>query len=501
MSENAFTNSAIELALDRLPPDTVFFTAERVAAAIGPMPEDPEEREGIIHHISRLAGGSDRFFRMSDERFAVRANLFNRKEFLITPSDFEIESGVLFPGHRFAPFCSPEVYTSEVELTTAGRKTGFSKREFTCDFHEVLGIHSLLGSGQICDLFAAEHPDNAAFLGGDPRAKVTLTVFDLAAFYRETGFSGGDALVTAILDYESGRFRCRRLAAAERGEDARDLWITECENALAPAVAASCESDDIPEIIATAFAEEPRLFGSEGASLDEFIALSREVELRAGDEGTYLAMRGEEDHGYDDEEDHECGCDDSEEHVCECGGHHRGGGLPDGLSLSGGETGSLAAILKALGSTLSPTELDAFIFDEYASGGCDVDALYRRLFGAFAFEDDAQGAVFRNLVEERFEDLADRFDRRNDAEIAELRDEILELVEERLELFEQERDIPEAEMKVLSECALFFNELLRHLHRGGYTAGADPNREALLDAFEDCAAKQEAAIRRITGEE
>ncbi|MEA4861796.1 MAG: hypothetical protein AB7F40_11120 [Victivallaceae bacterium] len=493
MSENIFTNNAIEQALDRMPPATVFFTAEQVAASVGPLPDDPDEREEVLHHISRLAGSSDRFFRLSEERFAIRNNLFAHKEFLITPSDFEIESGVLFPGHRFAPFCSPEVYTSEVELSHDECKTAFAKQDFRCDFHEVLGIHSLLGSGQVYDLVTAEHPDNATFLGGDPRAKVTLTVFDLADFYRKTGFSGGDALVTTVMDYDGGRFSCRRLPAGERGENARDLWITECENALAPVIAASYENDDIPEIIAAAFAENTDLFGSEGASLDEFIAMSREVELRAGDEGTYLAMRGENAPEYDDEQ--ECDCGDEHHH------HHGGGGLPEGLGLSGGETDSLAAILKSLGSTLSPTELDAFIFDEYASGGCDVDALYRRLFGTLAFEDDAQEAIFRNMIEERFEDLADRFDRGNDAEIADLRDEILGLIEERLELFEQERDIPETEMKVLSECALFFNELLRHLHRGGYNASADPNGEALLDTFEDYAAKQEAAIRRITGEE
>lgn len=498
MKDTLFSNRAIEQVLAQLPPDTIYFTAEQVAAAIGALPEDAAERDGVLSHIARLAGSDERFFKLPEERFAVRANLFGGKEFMITPSDFEIESGVLFPGHRFAPFCSPEVYTSDVELATAGRKTTLAKLEFSCDFHEVLGIHSLLGSGQVYDLVMAESPDNAAFLAGDMRAKVTLTVFNLADFYRKTGFSGGDALAVTIADYASGRFTCRRLAAGDRIEAARDLWITECENALAPVVAASYESDDIPELISEAFAADTGLFGAAGASLDEFIALSREVELRAGEDGTYLAMSESGNPEAD-------GVEDSEEDGD--GGHrhshprHAAGDLPGGLSLSGGETGSLEAILKSLGSTLSATELDAFIFDEYASGGCDADALYRRLFGSISFADGAQETVFRNLVEERFEELADHFDRRNDGEIADLRDELLGLVEARLELFEQERDIPEKDMRTLSECALFFNEMLRHLHRGGYNAAADPNREALLDTLEECASKQEAAIRRITGED
>ena len=146
MSTDIFTNDAIEQALDHLPTETVFFTVEQAAALVGHLPDDPEEREEALYHISRLAGNTDRFFQLSEGRFAVRTNLFNGREFLVTPSDFEIESGVLFPGHRFAPFCSPEVYTSEIGIILAGHKTGFPRREFSCDFHEVFGIHSLFFS-------------------------------------------------------------------------------------------------------------------------------------------------------------------------------------------------------------------------------------------------------------------------------------------------------------------------------------------------------------------
>ncbi|MDD4817716.1 MAG: hypothetical protein PHI85_07080 [Victivallaceae bacterium] len=474
-------------------------TVEQAAGLLGPLPENEDEREALLERVARELDGCGRFFK-SDGKYCDRAAFFNGRSFVIVPSEQEIDAGILFPGHRFAPFCSPEIYISDVAVHERGLKKPVPMREFECRFEDIFAFHSLLGSGAIYDLVVAEHPDNHAFLRGERNSKVKMTVFDLSKFYAKHNFSGGDALLVKIEDYNEGRFSITMMAAAKRDEKSRDLWIEKLENALAPVIASGVEYDEIPDMIAQGFFRGGAgLFGPDGATLDEFIALSTEVELRVGDDGTYLALHDDGEHGGDNSE-----CDDDEHDAadCDCGHHHHhhqnsGSGLPDGLSLSSGATDSIPAILKEIGSTLTMNELDAFIFDEFATSDFDVDALYRRLFAPDRFADEAQEARFRMLFEERFETLQDHFDRFNDGEVAELRSDILAQVENRLQLLEDHPNLPESDLKVLAEAAIFFNELLAHIHRPAYNREEDPDRERLLDLFDEYVRKQQDVIDRF----
>ncbi len=475
-------------------------TVEQAAELLGQLPEDGDEREALLERVARELDGCGRFFK-TDEKYYDREKFFTGKTFVVVPSELEIDAGILFPGHRFAPFCSPDVYISDVSIHEHGLKKMLPMREFDCRFEEIFAFHSLLGSGSIYDLVVAEHPDNHAFLRGERNSKVKMTVFDLSKFYAKHSFSGGDALLVTVEDYAEGIFSITRMAAEKRNEKSRDLWIGKFENALAPVISSGVEYDEIPDLIALGFFRGGAdLFGPDGATLDEFIALSTEVELRVGDDGTYLALHsdgaadGDDDAESDDEQHCGCGHDHAEKHS-----HSAGvcGALPEGLSLSSGATDSIPAILKEIGSTLTMNELDAFIFDEFASSDFDVDALYRRLFIPERFTDEAQEARFRMMFEDRFEQLQDHFDRFNDEEVAELRADILAQVENRLQLLDDHPDLPEPELKVLAEAAIFFNELLAHIHQPAYNRADDPDRERLLDLFDEYASRQQEVIDRF----
>ena len=80
--------------------------------------------------------------------------------------------------------------------------------------------------------------------------------------------------------------------------------------------------------------------------------------------------------------------------------------LPEGVSLSKGETRELPALLKEIGSPLTPVEIDSYILDAAYARELEFEDFFARAFGRekLRFTDEAQQAVFYNYVEDRFED-------------------------------------------------------------------------------------------------
>ncbi len=483
-------------------------TLDEIAGLLPKLPTDAEGKESLLQRLSRAIDTSRRFFRSPDSgKYVNKAEFFTGAEFVVVPSEVEIEAGILFPGHRFAAFCAAETYLCDVNLMPENGRRELSTTDFDCNMLEVLPQHILLGSESLYDYVMAENSANAAFLRGEKSAKVKLEVFDLARYYQKTNFSSGDALVFTVEDYDEGFFSFRYLPAAERNDTSRDLWIRKYEDALQQAIAVNAEYEEIPELLAEGFFFGGRdLFGAAGASLDEFIALSEVIELRPGENGTELAVHNEFDgvpgdaDADADEHEHDHDCD------CGCHDHHNNNDLPEGVSASAGKVDSLASILKEAGSSLTMVELDAFIFDNFAASDFDVDALYRKLFAeSLNFVDEAQEEWFRVMFEERFEYMQDHFDRQNDPEIAEIRTAVLELVEQRLNaldvLREADKVPPENELKALAECTIFFDQVLSVIHQPAYSPKEDGNFDALMDTLDAMAEKQERIIGRLGGDE
>lgn len=489
----------IEEAVWRIQPGSDGCSIEDIAACIGNVPVDSDGKEQLFARIARTADSSRRFFKQKENgRYFVKADFFNGALFVIVPEEMEIEAEVLLPGDRFAPFCSENIFISEIDLMEKNATSELKQIEFECDIREIFGFHSLLGAEQLYDFIVAEHHGNRAFLNGERNAKLILSAFNMKKFYDKHNFSAGDAILVEVEDYDNGIFNFSFLDGKKRMTAKRDLWIDKYSAALAEVIEDNVEYEEIPELLAEAFFRGGKdLFSEDAASLDEFIQLSRTIELRPDDNGTVLAVRSNdpaEEENYNDEE-------------CECHNHddkHEKHSIPEGLSLSSGTVDSLENILRETGSSLTLNELDAFIFDAFHAGDYDADALYRRLCGDMNFADEAQQASFQIMFEERFETLQEHYDRFGDDNIADLRANILELVEARLNLLESlkaaEEEIPQKEMKVLAECSIFFNQLLALLHRPGYNPGEDENYQQLLDTLDNMAEKQEKALQIIAGE-
>jgi len=341
-----------------------------------------------------------------------------------------------------------------------------------------------LGSEQMLDVLMAESPKNG-FLRSGVRgdSEVELTVFDLADFYREHEFEEGDALKCEVVDYRRGEVKFTFLSGSSRSAAAKRKFITSFDIACEAALRGAGDYLDIPEVLARSFFLGGDALMVSGASLDEFIRESLKIVLGSDAEGhSELRVAGVADE------------DDDSEMV-----------LPEGLSISSGEIGTLPAMLKATCSAVTPEELDGFILDACATREMDFPAVFARAFRAREpeFSDDAQEAVFMNAVEDRFEELTQHYDRVDDELKAPLRSDVMEAVEERLTFFSDAATLehgvdtlnPE-KLQRLAAVAARMGELLKLINREDFMPDAHEveHLEAQLETFLD---EQDAAIEAL----
>ena len=178
---------------------------------------------------------------------------------------------------------------------------------------------------------------------------------------------------------------------------------------------------EIPDQIAWAFYYGGEAVADGGASVEEFISESDRIEIRTDGDHAVLSLTG-----ISPEE--------------EQGEKEAGSGLPEGLSISSGETSDFAAMLREVGSSLTPEEIDGFILDNCAARDMTFDRFFARAFphGPLEYADEAQETVFLNCLEERFEELSEHYDRVGDEKKAPVRSTVMELVEDKLDFLSTE---------------------------------------------------------------
>ena len=463
-----------------------FTLADVLALLPGKKDADQENR------LLRMLSSDDAFFAGRDERFCGRAEFFTGKTFLITPDPYEIKQGILIPGHRTAAFVSAEVFPSEVEFTDAETGATFAMRELSARLDMLYNYYLLLGAEEFLDYLAADHPANEAFADGASGDRpAVIPVCDMADFYRRHDFLPGDALAATVKDWRNGKVELRYLAAADR-LDGR-AWGEALADSLETVIAMYEHYFNIPEQLAYAFFfGEDRLFGRPEAMLscDEFIRMTDRIELRYLDDRTVLASCADAEEG---EAEDECGC--GEHH------HHHPGELPEEVRVSRGETEDFAQMLRELGVFLTPVEVDSYILDSCSFAAPDYEEFFRRCFGGreLAFADDAQEAVFHNMVEDRWETFSANYDRESDRAKAELRGQILEILDAKIAFLDGIADadkLPAGEMRRLAEISVCLDELLRLLNSPKHELAED-EAESLAEKIADLGDAQDALIEKL----
>ncbi len=439
------------------------FTAASVVKALVSGTSEPLRRR-----VERAISSDGNYF--YDEKWSCcsRKSFFNGRKFLITPDEWEISQGVLFPGHRFVPFITENIFPSTVKLLdTENRETAVKK--FISPLGTVFHYHILLGSEQIFDFMLADDPANELLKQGAGRTdSITLTVFDLAEFYHKNDFKFGDALLCTVKDYNNGEITFEYLSGTKRSSDAKEKTIAAWDDSAEIVWDNFQDYIDIPEQLAWMIYFAKTGKNIPGASLDEFIAGSEKVQLRPEGDHAVLTVVQDDDPGMDDE--------------CNCGHHHcrhdDTAVLPEGLSLSEDNVNDPLKLLSEAGFPLSQVELDGFMLDAIYGRETDFDGVRSRVFGhaEFDFDDDVKQAILLNYLEERFEVLLENYNRADDESKADLRSQIMESVSRRLDylatlsaLDHDPGDAEKSRMRELADVSTKLGEALRLLNHPGFT--------------------------------
>lgn len=461
-----FKSAEIESAINQLlqTKNSVVSTSV-LASFLGGAPNDKELDERLLHFLQ----SDESLYSVDDENFRRRSDFFNGRVFVVVPTAREIAEKILIIGHRFQSFADPEIFPSDITLKW-GRKN-IPAKIISDTLQELFPYHMLMGAEQISDFFIGEDENNAHWkTKGGYAAKIRLNVFDMTDFYNDCNMQNNDALKFTVKDYNKGIFKIKKIAAAERSEEKIAEWCREFEKTTGEVADRFETYLDLPEQLRMAFfLGEDKFFGGEGAALDEFIRRAENMEIVFDSDHTVL-VRKEDNFGTDGS----------------------AADIPDGISISGGESSSLKAILKAIGSLLTETEIDSYILESCFDRDKDFTAFLNKVFDfdKLNFADEAQKTIFLNFLEDRFEHFSENYNRFLDEEKAPLRSRILELVTARSEFFDyiktleiDEKSIPQNEMKKIASGSLHLNQLLEMLNDERQDLTED-TKDAIFDAVE-----------------
>ena len=339
----------------------------------------------LLKRLEKLIDGDVNYFHTDDWECELKMHYFCRIPFAVTPEKWEIEQGVLFPPGRLTPFLTEDVFPSDAELLYDDEP--LPKREITLPFSEALHYSMLIGHEEILDYLEADSDANSSLRSHlAPTTLVTMTVFDCRELYRELDFKEGDALILQLTDPDAGEFEINYRPLAERSGQSRGKWIRDYEKAMVKVVEKFRDYLEVPHQIGWAFYYGGEELAGAGASVEEFMQECDMIEMRTDGDHSVLALV-------------ESGGDEGEakEDI-----------LPEGLSISAGETSDFSVMLKQIGSSLSAEEVDGFILDNCAARDMTFDRFFARIFphGEPEYADEAQEAVFLNVLEERMDHLA-----------------------------------------------------------------------------------------------
>jgi len=114
----------------------------------------------------------------------------------ITPTEFEIEKGILIPGHRLLPFLPFDILPDEAMFVY--NDTVLEGKEVLLTVDQLYAYFALLDSDELPIIDAGPPVE------GNYRA--SFIAFDLARFYKANQFEPGDSIILKMEDFINGFF-------------------------------------------------------------------------------------------------------------------------------------------------------------------------------------------------------------------------------------------------------------------------------------------------------
>ena len=290
------------------------------------------------------------FLSKDREGFRKASSWFRGARFLVSLTDREVRDRVLIPGHRFLPFAANATAPWNCTLKTAdGRE--MEKKTIPIPFGD-LGIYVLLfGRESLPVYLLGDRPENGEILASGeitPSAEAVITVFDLAPFFKDPGFAGGDALLLTAEEYEAGIFTLERMPASKiPDEEAKASYVRTLDTAFRAVFRTFGPSISIGQQIGSALYRAGRkILRNPPMHFGGYLAATKKVALATWLDHSIL-WSGPAPDEPDEPED----------------------------------MGTLDRYLTLLGVSLSEEEIQACMRDELFAGGASLDRVNERCFG------------------------------------------------------------------------------------------------------------------------
>lgn len=409
------------------------FTLAQLAAVIAPDAVSDAELQQRIELA--LEDHPEVLHNHESGEYMARQAFFRGAQFLVTPTEYELQHHILIPGHRFAPFCPENIFPSEVCLDD-GHTTPAKTKTITIDLELAATYHTLLGAESMFEHFVADHQDNRELLSParvrSGEAKIKLSVFDLHEFYRRTRFQVGDAIILTVENWNEGSFAFSALPSGDIDRERHNAWIASLGERVEEVIEDFANYLEIPEQFARAFfLAGHALLSAPQAGIEDFYREYQRIQIAYEGGVSSMIIVDEDD----------------ESAPPEIGDYQANGDL----CISPNNISSLNDILKDIGSFLTQTEVEAFILDQIYHGELMFEAFFQRCFGSerISFNDDVQEAAFLNYLEDLWETRASAYNRFEDQDKGQVRARLVEIISERLDWMHQisamEVDITELE--------------------------------------------------------
>ncbi len=227
--------------------------------------------------------------RVDDEYvFIPRHCFFKGAEFRVKPLPEEVEGGFLIPGHRFVPFICRSVFPSKAVLTLPDGSAA-ETRSVALPVDTARKCLVFFGEMGLIDYLIVEDRKNASCYQPPFNQPVELTVFDLRAFYRQSGFKSGDTLMLTVEDWLKGAFSVRHLPAQGRAVDfaATHAWAAALRQGFEQMRSIESPSADCTEQMALMLCcaeldeESPSVLSNPPMTLPEFFNKQKDLTIKS----------------------------------------------------------------------------------------------------------------------------------------------------------------------------------------------------------------------------
>ena len=175
------------------------------------------------------------FIDSSDEtQYIQRDVLFNGSQFCIKPTPSELENNILFPGHRFTPFCNGIITPKHIVLQDQN-KLNMESKNFEIPLMEATVYHTLFGRMGMIESYSFENNENIKAIDEDGfETDITLTVFDMKSFYKENKIKADDILVVEVVNWKAGIAYIKKIVRSSKRKTnfaSISNWVDEFMNA------------------------------------------------------------------------------------------------------------------------------------------------------------------------------------------------------------------------------------------------------------------------------